>query len=58
MNYNAHPFSLRQLQYVVAAADNLSFRKAAESCHVSQPSLSAGAESRLRSFAVNVPFCE
>jgi LysR family hydrogen peroxide-inducible transcriptional activator len=41
MNYNAHPFSLRQLQYVVAVADNLSFRKAAESCHVSQPSLSA-----------------
>ncbi|HET6337171.1 MAG TPA: LysR substrate-binding domain-containing protein, partial [Polyangiales bacterium] len=41
MNYNAHPFSLRQLQYVVAVADNLSFRKAAEVCHVSQPSLSA-----------------
>jgi LysR family hydrogen peroxide-inducible transcriptional activator len=41
MNYNAHPFSLRQLQYVVAVADNLSFRKAAECCHVSQPSLSA-----------------
>lgn len=41
MNYNPHPFSLRQLQYVVAVADKLSFRKAAESCHVSQPSLSA-----------------
>jgi LysR family hydrogen peroxide-inducible transcriptional activator len=41
MNYNAHPFSLRQLQYVVAVADQLSFRKAAEKCHVSQPSLSA-----------------
>lgn len=36
-----HPFSLRQLQYVVAVADALSFRKAAELCHVSQPSLSA-----------------
>ncbi|MEW5853143.1 MAG: LysR substrate-binding domain-containing protein [Myxococcota bacterium] len=36
-----HPFSLRQLQYVVALADTLSFRRAAERCHVSQPSLSA-----------------
>lgn len=34
-------FSLRQLQYAVAIADSLSFRKAAERCHVSQPSLSA-----------------
>ena len=36
-----HAFSLRQLQYVVAVADGLSFRKAAAACHVSQPSLSA-----------------
>jgi DNA-binding transcriptional ArsR family regulator len=36
-----HPFSLRQLQYLVAVADTLSFRKAAELCNVSQPSLSA-----------------
>jgi LysR family transcriptional regulator, hydrogen peroxide-inducible genes activator len=36
-----HPFTLRQLQYVVAVADALSFRKAAERCRVSQPSLSA-----------------
>lgn len=36
-----HPFSLRQLQYVVAVADALSFSKAADRCHVSQPSLSA-----------------
>ena len=36
-----HPFSLRQLQYVVAVAESLSFRKAAEACRVSQPSLSA-----------------
>jgi len=35
------PFSLRQLQYAVAVADALSFRKAADRCHVSQPSLSA-----------------
>jgi LysR family hydrogen peroxide-inducible transcriptional activator len=33
--------TLRQLQYLVAVADALSFRKAAERCHVSQPSLSA-----------------
>ena len=36
-----HPFTLRQLQYVVSVAEELSFRKAAERCHVSQPSLSA-----------------
>lgn len=41
MNLSPHPFTLRQLQYVVAVADALSFRKAAERCHVSQPSLSA-----------------
>lgn len=32
--------TLRQLQYLVAIADTLSFRRAAELCHVSQPSLS------------------
>jgi LysR family hydrogen peroxide-inducible transcriptional activator len=36
-----YPFTLRQLQYVVAVADGLSFRKAAARCRVSQPSLSA-----------------
>jgi LysR family hydrogen peroxide-inducible transcriptional activator len=41
MNLSPHPFTLRQLQYVVAVAEALSFRKAAERCHVSQPSLSA-----------------
>lgn len=33
--------TLRQLEYVVAVADTLGFRKAAERCAVSQPSLSA-----------------
>lgn len=36
-----HPFTLRQLQYAIAVAESLSFRRAAELCHVSQPSLSA-----------------
>jgi LysR family transcriptional regulator, hydrogen peroxide-inducible genes activator len=33
-------FTLRQLQYAVAVADELSFRAAADECHVSQPALS------------------
>ena len=40
MNFNPYAFSLRQLQYVVAIADLLSFNRAAEECRVSQPSLS------------------
>lgn len=41
MDYRLLPFSLRQLQYVAAVAEARSFRKAAELCHVSQPTLSA-----------------
>jgi LysR family hydrogen peroxide-inducible transcriptional activator len=41
MLFAPHPFTLRQLQYLVAVADRKSFRKAALDCHVSQPSLSA-----------------
>jgi LysR family hydrogen peroxide-inducible transcriptional activator len=41
MNRAPLPVTLRQLQYLVAVADLRSFRKAAEACHVAQPSLSA-----------------
>jgi LysR family hydrogen peroxide-inducible transcriptional activator len=41
MNSRPHPFTLRQLQYACAVAEHLSFRHAAEVCHVAQPSLSA-----------------
>jgi len=33
--------TIRQLQYIVAVADTLGFHRAAERCHVSQPTLSA-----------------
>jgi LysR family hydrogen peroxide-inducible transcriptional activator len=41
MRPGPHVFTLRQLQYAVAVADEMGFRKAAELCRVSQPSLSA-----------------
>lgn len=41
MQFSSHPLTLRQLQYAVAVADALSFRRAAELCGVSQPALSA-----------------
>jgi LysR family hydrogen peroxide-inducible transcriptional activator len=41
MTVGPHPASLRQLQYAVAVADTRSFRRAAQQCGVSQPSLSA-----------------
>lgn len=40
MNLSPYAFSLRQLQYVIAVADLLSFHRAADECRVSQPSLS------------------
>ena len=41
MEFGAHSFTIRQLQYAVAVAEQGSFRAAAEGCLVSQPSLSA-----------------
>lgn len=41
MRFGPLPLTIRQLQYVVAVADEGSFRAAAERCLVSQPSLSA-----------------
>lgn len=41
MAVSPQDLSIRQLQYVVAVADELGFHRAAERCHVSQPTLSA-----------------
>src|SRR5262245_36527086 len=41
MRHTPHPFTVRQLQYVVTIAATRSFRQAAALCAVSQPSLSA-----------------
>lgn len=41
MKLAPYPLTLRQLQYAAAVAESLSFRRAAERCHVSQPALSA-----------------
>lgn len=49
-----HPVTLRQLQYLAAVADLRSFRRAAEACHVSQPSLSAQVAEAERALGVRL----
>lgn len=52
--YQPHAVSLRQLQYLVAVADLGGFGKAAEACHVAQPSLSAQVALAESQFGVQV----
>ena len=54
MGFGPHPFSLRQLQYVIAVADSLSFHRAADNCHVSQPSLSVQIAELERLLAIKI----
>ena len=48
------PVSIRQLQYIVAVADLGGFRRAAEACHVAQPSLSAQIAQAERALGVQI----
>jgi LysR family hydrogen peroxide-inducible transcriptional activator len=48
------PVSLRQLQYIIAVADLGGFRRAAEACHVAQPSLSAQVAQAERALGVQI----
>lgn len=52
--WDTAPYSLRQLQYLVAVADLGGFRRAAEACGVSQPSLSAQVAQVERALGVQV----
>src|SRR5512138_90938 len=49
-----YPGTLRQLQYVLAVAEARSFRRAAEACRVSQPSLSAQVAEAERALGVRL----
>ena len=49
-----YPVTLRQLQYLVAVAEARSFRRAAEACRVSQPSLSAQVAEAERALGVRL----
>ncbi len=54
MKFGSHSLTIRQLQYIVAVAELHSFRRAAERCLVSQPSLSAQVAEIERSLAVQL----
>ena len=49
-----YPVTLRQLQYLAAVAEARSFRRAAEACGVSQPSLSAQIQEAERALGVRL----
>jgi LysR family hydrogen peroxide-inducible transcriptional activator len=49
-----YPLTLRQLQYLVAISEARSFRRAAEACRVSQPSLSAQVAEAERALGVRL----
>ncbi len=49
-----YDFTLRQLQYVVAVAETKNFRRAADLCNVSQPSLSAQVAAMEAALAVSL----
>lgn len=50
----SHDVSIRQLEYVVAVAETLGFHRAAQRCHVSQPTLSAQIQKLEDSLGVRV----
>lgn len=52
--WDTAPYSLRQLQYLVAIADLGGFRRAADACGVSQPSLSAQIARLERSLGIQI----
>lgn len=52
--YSALPLSLRQIQYLIAVADLGGFRRAADACHVAQPSLSAQVALAERALGVQI----
>jgi LysR family hydrogen peroxide-inducible transcriptional activator len=54
MRHAPYPVTLRQLQYLAAVAELRSFRRAAEACHVSQPSLSAQVAEAERALGVRL----
>jgi LysR family hydrogen peroxide-inducible transcriptional activator len=52
--YATLPLSLRQIQYLLAVAETGGFRRAADVCHVAQPSLSAQVALAERALGVRV----
>lgn len=53
-DYSPLPLSLRQIQYLLAVADLGGFRRAADACHVAQPSLSSQVALAERALGVQI----